>query len=131
MRRGRRWQRLVIVVLEFAQCGWWIFSGWVMWSIRGLMLEPSSPQIAYNTRFAVALLALAGINVLALIGFLVRPVGLGGLVLAASLLLNLVFSLWASVYGDNVGWLLLGGLPAAATLVLMILLRRSVRRTSA
>src|SRR5207248_11565901 len=83
MRSNVRWPLPVIVVLELAQCVWWIIAGSVMWSLRGLVYEPSSPQIAYNTRFAAALFALGGINVLAFIGFLVRPAGWGALVLAA------------------------------------------------
>jgi hypothetical protein len=125
------WPLPVIVVLELAQFGWWIIAGWAMWSLRGLVFEPSSTQIASNTRFAVAMLTLGGINVLALIGFLVRPAGWGARVLAAALLLNLAFSLWASLYGGNFGWLLLGGVPAAATLVVVFLLGRRSPRSSA
>src|SRR5438876_8904407 len=91
-----------------------------MWSLRGLVFEPSSPQIAVNTRFALALLAVAGINVLSLLGFLLRPVGLGWFMLAGVLVGNMAFSLWASLYADNFAWLVLGGIPAAGTLVIVV-----------
>jgi len=131
MKSGRRWLRLATVVLAIAQCGWWTLGGWAMWSFRGFMLEPSSPQIADNARFAVALFAVAAINIVALIGFFVRPRSWGELVLAAVLLGNIAFSAWASVSRDNAYWLLLGGAPAGVTLVLLLLLRSTGSETSA
>jgi hypothetical protein len=129
MRRGRRWLQLGAVVLALGQCGWWIISAWMVWYFRGLMLDPSSPQIADNARFALALLAVAAINIGALIGFLVRPMRWGGLVLTAVLLGNIAFSLWASVSRDNFAWLLLGGVPAAVTLVVVLLFRKSTTQS--
>jgi hypothetical protein len=130
MKSGRRWLHLVTVVVAVALCGWWTLGGWAMWSFRGFMLEPSSPEIADNTRFAVALISVAAINIAALIGFLVRPLRWGGLVLAAALLGDIAFSLWASVSRDNIAWLVLGGAPAAVTLVLVLLFRKSTSHSS-
>jgi hypothetical protein len=130
MTGGRRWVHRLTVVLIVVQCVWWIFVGWGIWSVRGLMLEPSSPQIAVNTRFALALLAIAGINIVAVIGFLVRAVGWGRFILAGVLVGNIVFSAWASAYEDNVGWLVLGGVPAAATLVVVFLFRSASRASA-
>ena len=123
MRNGRRWLYLSIVVLTLVQCGWWAFSGWFMWSLRGLMLEPSSPQIAENARFAVAMLVVAALNFGALFCFLARPQTWGRSLLATVLIGNTVFCSWASLSRENIGWLLLGGVPAVLTLILVVLFR--------
>jgi hypothetical protein len=52
------------------------------------------------------------------------------LALAAALATNIAISLWASVYGHNFGPWVLGGGPAAAMLLLMFLLRKSVAGTT-
>jgi hypothetical protein len=77
------------------------------------------------------LFAVAAINIVALIGFFVRPRRWGELVLAAVLLGNIAFSVWAFVFRDNAYWLLLGGAPAGVTLVLLLLLRSTASETSA
>jgi hypothetical protein len=123
MRNGRRWLYLSIVVLTLVQCGWWAFSGWFMWYLRGFMLEPSSPQIAENMRFAVAMLVVAAINIGVLFCFLARPQTWGRLLLAAVLIGNIAFCSWASLSRENIGWLLLGGVPAVITLTLVVLFR--------
>ena len=123
MRNGRRWLYLSIVVLTLVQCGWWAFSGWFMWYLRGFMLEPSSPQIAENMRFALAMLVVAAINIGALFCFLARPQTWGRLLLAAVLIGNIAFCSWASLSRENIGWLVLGGSPALVTLILVVLFR--------
>lgn len=129
--QGLRWLRLVTVVVALAQCGWWTLSAWLLWNFRGLMLEPSSPQIADNARFAVTVLVVAAVNIAALIGFVIRPFRWGGLLLAAVMLGNIAFSVWASVYRDNIAWLVLSGAPAAVTLVVVLLLRSTASKTLA
>lgn len=52
------------------------------------------------------------------------------LVLAAALAINIALSLWASVYGHNFSSWVLGGGPAAAMLVMVFLLRKSVAGTA-
>jgi len=130
MRNGRRWLYLSIVVLTLVQCGWWIFSGWFMWYLRGLMLDASSPQIAENTRFAVAMLVVAAMNIGALFCFLARPETWGRLLLAAVLIGNIAFCSWASFSRENIGWLVLGGVPAVITLTLVALFRSRPNETS-
>jgi hypothetical protein len=51
------------------------------------------------------------------------------LVLAAALVANIAFSLWVSVHENNFSWWVLGGGPAAATLVMVFLLRKSEAKT--
>jgi hypothetical protein len=52
------------------------------------------------------------------------------LVLAAALATNIAISIWASVYGHNFSLWVLGGAPAAAMLVMVFLLRKSVAGTA-
>ena len=52
------------------------------------------------------------------------------LVLAAALATNIAISIWASVYGHNFSLWALGGGPAAAMLVMVFALRRSVAGTA-
>lgn len=52
------------------------------------------------------------------------------LVLAAALAINIALSLWAYVYGHNFSSWVLGGGPAAAMLVMVFLLRKSVAGTA-
>lgn len=51
------------------------------------------------------------------------------LVLVVALASNIAFSIWASLYAHNFSLWVLGGGPAAAMLVLVLLLRKSVART--
>jgi hypothetical protein len=53
------------------------------------------------------------------------------LVLAAALATNIAISIWVSVYGHNFSLWVLGGGPAAAMLVVLFLLRKSVAGTEA
>jgi hypothetical protein len=124
MTRAKRWVYPLTVVVAVGQCGWWLFLGYVGWMSSGLMAEPGDPQIAINQRFWSPVLAMADIDAFAVIAFLLRPVGWGGLVLGAAVVASIGLSLWASVHQSDYGWLAIGGVPAAATLVMLLLLRR-------
>ena len=126
-----RWLLIGTIVVAIAQCGWWILGGWVLWDVRGLMLQPDSPYIAVNARFALAVLVVAAINVFGLVAFLLRPAGWGGLLLIAVLLGNIGFSAGMWVYKNDIGWFLLGAVPATMTLVLLLLQRLSSRAATA
>jgi hypothetical protein len=45
------------------------------------------------------------------------------LLLAAVLIGNIAFCSWASLSRENIGWLVLGGVPAVITLTLVVLFR--------
>ena len=125
-----RWLIPGTIALAVAQCVLWLFLAYAMWSVRGLLLPPSSPQEGDNSRFALALLAIAGINCLAVIVYLSRRSRYGSVALAAVQLVNVGAALWASIGRDNFGWLLLGAPLAAITLLFLLLIRRTPAASS-
>jgi hypothetical protein len=114
----RRWLLVGIVVLAAAQCGFWLIGAWSAWSVGSWL---SSLQ------FAIALSIGAGLNVLALLAFLIRRWEWGRVLLPAVQVGNVLFALVASATVSP-AWLLLGAAPAVATL-LLILLRRKANAT--
>jgi hypothetical protein len=129
---GRRWLLVAVLVLAIVQCVLWLVSAVVMWSIRNLALPQTSLQGGYNARFALALLAVGVINVFAVIFYMRRRTGRTGKLLAAVQAGNILVSLWASIdRNNNFGWLLIDGVPAAVTLLLLYGLRRAETAPSA
>ena len=117
------------VVLTVVQCALWFFAGFAMWSIRDLVFLPASGQVEDNSVFALVILALALINLAAVLVYLVQPERWGGLEIAVVMGVNLLFSVIATLIQQNPGWLVLGGIPAAATLAIVLVSRRRNGRT--
>lgn len=66
-----------IVLLATAECVWFLFVAALEWNVRGLLLSPGDPQIALNTRTAIADFTWTVFNVIGLLAFLVRSRGFG------------------------------------------------------
>src|SRR6267143_1703427 len=112
-----------VIVLAVAQCTLWLLDALLSWEFRGLLLDSASDQVAFNARFAIAIVVGAAINLIALAAFLLRRQGPGELVLTAVQVGNLLFSIYAAI-SVSAAWLLLGAAPAVATFVLLVLRRR-------
>ena len=122
-RRG--WLYVGTVVIVVAQCMLWLILAIGSWFTRALLIDPSSAQAADNGRFAIALFVVLSLSVIAVVAFLLRPFGWGGIVLATVEAGSVVFSVVAAVLRADPVWLLLVGMSAATALVLVLLLRRT------
>ena len=121
----REWLYVGTVVIAVAQCMLWLFLAIGSWFMRAWVIPPSSAEVADNTRFALALLVVLSLSVIAVVAFLLRPLGWGGIVLAAVEAGSVVFSVFAAVSRADPVWLLIVGSSAATAVVLVFLLRRT------
>ena len=119
----RRTLLIGTVALVLLTCFVWFSFASIIWSARGIIVGLGSPQAAASARFAVVVYAATGINVIALLVFLIRRHGWGWWLLVATQVGDLVFSLIEGIVRTPTWWPLSG--LAALTLVLLYLLRRT------
>ena len=104
------------------ECVAWGLVGGLGWSLRGLMVGVDSPAGIERTRFAVALLAIAAANTLALLGFLLSRMTWGWWVLFAVQVVDFGFATFQLATRD-LGWVVFMA-PAVLTATLLFLGRR-------
>ena len=114
-----------MIAAAAVECVIWFFAASILWSLRNLLVGPSSSQAADNARFALVVYAATGVNVIALLAFLLRRRGWSWWLLTAVQTGDLVTSLLAALLLSPTWWLITGG--AALTLTLRFLFARAVR----
>jgi hypothetical protein len=119
---ARRWLLTGVVTVALAECVLWYVAASIGWATRDIFVGSGAPQAAARARFALALFAGAGINVVALVSFLVRRRGFGWWLLVAIEIGNLAVSLVEAVVRDAAWWL--SAALAALALGLLFGLRR-------
>jgi hypothetical protein len=97
MDRRRRLMFASIVLLAIVECFWFLFVGALEWNIRGLLLRPGDPQIALNTRTAVADFTWMVVNVIGLLAFVMRNRGFGRWLMVGVQLFDVVNMAYAGV----------------------------------
>jgi hypothetical protein len=123
----RRLLLIGAVALVLLTCIVWFSSASIIWSTRGIIVGLGSPQAAASARFAVVVYAATGVNVIALLVFLIRRHGWGWWLLAAAQVGDFIFSLVEGIVRTPTWWPLSG--LAALTLVLLYLLRKPMKPT--
>lgn len=102
------------------------FAGSLEWADRGRMLGIDSAEASEQARFAIELYAIGALNLLAAIGFLLRPSDWG---LWLALGTQVAAFVWALIEGvatnpdDQPGWFFFSALPLM-TLILVFALRK-------
>ena len=115
-----------IVVVGLAECLGWFFVFGLGWSLRFLFVGPESPEAADRTRWALVILALAALNSIALLAFLIRRRGWGRILLTGVQIGDLAFASIALVVVEA-HWSLFAA-AAILMLILLLLYRRSLAR---
>lgn len=112
---------MLIALFALVQIGIWVFTGWLGWDLRYLMIGPGSPEVLNRERFAIGLFMVAAVNLIALVPFL-SGVRWGWLILTLVQIADATVSL-ALLVTVSIDWWLVTT-PAAITTVLLFVWRR-------
>ena len=117
----QRFLLIATIVIVIAGCLAWLFAAAIGWTLRDIMHGTGSPQTASNARLAIAMFVMTGINLLALLVFIVRR-NWGWWLLVIVQVGELVMSL-VEGFTRTPSWWPFTGL-AALTLLLLFMMER-------
>jgi hypothetical protein len=120
----RRTLLMAIVALVLLSCGVWYVAASIIWATRNLIVGSGSPEAAASARFAVQVYVATGINVIALLIFLIRRNGWGWWLLAVVQLGDFAYSVVEGIVRSTTWW------PLSALAALILVLLYLFRRTS-
>lgn len=123
-----------IAVVGLVPCGIWTFAASIFWTFRYGLMAPAPPEaVATSTHVAVVTAIVAGLNLIAVVIFLLKPMSYGWWLLVGVEVGNAVsLAAWLILghYTDTASVFLfcLGAATASAATVLLLAFRfRSVR----
>lgn len=118
-----------IIGLVILACLVWLFGASIVWSTRELLVGPDSPRALEGGRLAIAMFAVTGINLVALVVFVVRQRSWGWWLLTAIQLGDFALSGVEGFVRERT-WFILAGL-AALTLFALLRFHRMYEQPSA
>ena len=119
----RRWLLAGIVLVGLLESVGWFLGASLLWAFHDLFVGAGSIQAAANGRFAIAVYAASGINVIALIAFVLGRRGWAWWSLTTVQVGDLAFSVVEAVVRSTTWWLFAA--VAVLMLALLLLLRRA------
>ncbi len=107
-----------IIGLVILACLVWPFGASIVWSTRGILVGPDSPRALEGGRLAIAMYVVTGINLVALVVFIVRQRGWGWRLLIAIQVGDFALS-GVEGFVREPSWFILAGLAALTLLTLL------------
>ncbi|MDQ6884814.1 MAG: hypothetical protein M3077_11360 [Candidatus Dormibacteraeota bacterium] len=107
-----------IIGLVILACLVWLFGASIVWSTREILVGPDSPRALEGGRLAIAMYAVTGINLVALVVFVVRQRGWGWWLLTAIQLGDFALSGVEGFVRERT-WFILAGLAALTLFALL------------